>query len=428
MHADLVHACMFTLKYGSTSKNYIFCSEASCSYLLRVKVEMVEQQGNDEVEQNLVKESCSWKRKLSAALNDEQIFFSLLLISVFYVGYTAAKAHFDANDTSIGDDERFIQSCYCSLDQRRIYRFWYISFCAIWWVIHTYTFFAQVLAKKYEGCGNIITGLLAICSVLLERICSIFCCLCPCRKGDDGPNVHQNCLAIQGLVSKEKLESNITLLWFQYCKLYVVGYAKDDEKISIVINPEDNNKDRVIKYEEDCFLECIHSKEVKVSCLCCIKCNCAYNKENQEGIVDKSCFICCFQCKKQSHKKKSNNLNDDCVCCNKSITCPNINMMCCDYYFPSTHILKGVIRGFLLLIKYVSQLVTVPLLLLQIFDTYSLLCFSPDLYCSSTSEYKLHLAQTAITLLFYCSLTLSQLTSTMLEWNPWPKDKNASLQ
>ena len=77
MHADLVHACMFTLKYGSTSKNYIFCSEASCSYLLRVKVEMTEteQQGNDEVEQNLVKESCSWKRKLSAALNDEQIFF-----------------------------------------------------------------------------------------------------------------------------------------------------------------------------------------------------------------------------------------------------------------------------------------------------------------------------------------------------------------
>ena len=200
---------------------------------------------------------------------------------------------------------------------------------------------------------------------------------------------------------------------------------KDDEKISIVNNPEDNNKDQRDsgnEHKEDCFLECIRSKEVKVSCLCCIERDCAFNKENQEGIVhNKSCFICCFQCNKQSHKKKGNNLNDDCVCCNETITCPNINMMCCGHYFPSAHILKGVIRGFLFLIKYVSQLVTVPLLLLQMFDTYSLLCFSPDLYCSNTSEYKLHLAQAAITLLFYCSLTMSQLTSAILAWNPWPK-------
>ena len=102
----------------------------------------------------------------------------------------------------------------------------YILFCAIWWVIHTYTFLVQVLAKKYEGCGSIITGLLAICSVLLERICSTLCCVCLCRKGDDSPNIRQDHLAIQGLVSTEKLKSNITLLWFQYCKLYVVGYAQ----------------------------------------------------------------------------------------------------------------------------------------------------------------------------------------------------------
>ena len=374
-----------------------------------------EPQGNSEIEQDLSKESCGWKRQLSAALNDEQIFFSLLLIGVFYVGYTAAKADFDANDTSIDDDERFIQSCYCSLHQRNFFRSWYILFCAIWLIIHTYTFLAQILAKKCQGCGNIITGSLAICSVFLEYFCSI----CPCIKDD--VKVGQNHLAIQGLVSTEELESNITSLWFQYCKLYVVGYSQDDEKISInnLQGSNEDQRDSGNRHEEDCFLEC--SKQGKILCLCCLRCS-AYSKgTNLEGAVDESCPICCLKCNEGCYKMECNNQEDDCVCCKIPITCPNINMMCCGHHFPGAHILKGVIRGFLFLIKYVSQLVTVPLLLLQMFDTYSLLCFSPELYCSSTSEYKLHLAQAAITLLFYCSLTMSQLTSAILAWNPWPK-------
>ena len=313
---------------------------AYSSYLLIKMSSEPGQQDSSEVEQDLSEQSCSWKSKLSAALNDEQVFFSLLLLGIFYVGYTAAKADFDANDTSIDDDERFIQSCYCSLHQRSFYRSWFILFCAIWFIIHTYAFLAQfqILTNKCQNCGNIITGILAACSVLLE----CFCCVCPCRKDDDGgPSVGQNQLAIKGLVSTEKLESNIRMLWFQYCKLYVTGYAKDDEKIGIVSKARENNEDQ-----------------------------------------------------RDSGK----------------------------HYFPSAHILKGVIRAFLFFIKYLSQLVTVPLLLLQMFDTYSLLCFSPDLYCSNTSEYKLHLAQAAITLLFYCNLALSQLTSTMLAWNPWPED------
>ena len=383
-----------------------------------------EQQDSSEVEQDLGEQSCSWKSKLSAALNDEQIFFSLLLLGIFYVGYTAAKADFDANDTSIDDDERFIQSCYCSLHQRSFYRSWFILFCAIWFIIHTYTFLAQFLTNKCQICGNFITRILAACSILSE----CFCCVCPCGKDDNGdPSVGQNQLAIQDLVSTEKLESNIKMLWFQYCKLYVAGYAKDDEKIGIVSSNNEDQRDSGNRHEEDCFLEC--SKQGKVSrLLCCLKCErkCAYQKEDLEGAVDKSCLCCCFKCSKRSYEIKDNNQNDDCVCCSIPITCPNITMMCCKHYFPSAHILKGVIRVFLFFIKYLSQLVTVPLLLLQMFDTYSLLCFSPDLYCSNTSEYKLHLAQAAITLLFYCSLTLSQLTSTMLAWNPWPKDKHDS--
>lgn len=384
---------------------------------------------SSEGHQDLSEQSCSWKSKLSAALNDEQIFFSLLLLGIFYVGYTAAKADFDASDMSIDDDERFVQSCYCSLHQRTFFRSWFGLFCVIWFIIHTYTFFAPFLTKKHKWYGNITTGILAGCSILLECFCCVWpcpcgCSDCPCRKDDDDiPNVSQNQPA--DLVSTKKLESNIRLLWSQYCKLYVAGYAKDDEKVIISKTSEDQT-DSGNGHEENCFLE--YSRQGKVSCLCCLKCTCTctYHKEDSERAVEKSCAICCFKCNKRSYKIEDNNQNDDCVCCNKPVTCPNISMMCFQHYFPGVLILKGVIRVFLFLIKYLSQLVTVPLLLLQIFDTYSLLCFSPDLYCSNTSEYKLHLAQAAITLLFYCSLTLSQLISTMLAWNPWPKDEQDS--
>ena len=311
---------------------------------------------------NLSEESCSWKSKLSGAYNDEQIFFSLLLLSIFYVGYTAAKADFDADNTSIDNEERFIQSCYCSTHQRSFFRSWFLLFCVIWLIIHSYTFFTQVFAKSCPSCEKIITGLLTIGSV-----CSEFTCLYPCMKiqscviGD--PDNNHNQLKIPKF-PKVELERKIRLLWYQYCKLYVVGYTHE----------MDNEKQK---------------------------------DEDQTDNKEKGC------CTNQSSQQK-----DDCVCCNAHITCPTINIKCCNQYFPSA---KGIIRGFLFLVKYVSQLVTVPLLLLQIFDTYSLLCFSPDLYCSRTSEYKLHLAQAAITLLFYCSLALSQLVSTLLTWNPWPQ-------
>ena len=97
-------------------------------------------------------------------------------------------------------------------------------------------------------------------------------------------------------------------------------------------------------------------------------------------------------------------------------------MECGRERFNSACSLKQIVRGILFGVKYISQLITVPLLLLQIFDSYSLLCFTPDPYCSHTTEYQLHLLQTVITLIFYCSLVVAHLASTVLSWNPWPND------
>ena len=96
--------------------------------------------------------------------------------------------------------------------------------------------------------------------------------------------------------------------------------------------------------------------------------------------------------------------------------CNCISCKCC---FPSKCSLKIIVYSTLYTVRYLSQLATVPLLFLQIFDMYSFLCFSPEIYCTHITENKLHLLQTTITLLFYCSLGGAHLAGTMMLWNLW---------
>ena len=204
---------------------------------------------------------------------------------------------------------------------------------------------------------------------------------------------------INNIVQGNKIKlvrKNISLLWFQYCKLYVIGYTRYYNKrqpIKIIIE-KNNSEDDVDNGETKngcCFLEC---------------------KKREDATCTHPC--CCLRCSRQCCSQYGN-----------ESTCPDINIMCCNKYFPDRFLSKDITRAFVFLVKYLSQLATVPLLLLQIFDTYSFLCFSPDSYCSHTTEYKQHVVQAAITLFFYCSLVMSHLTSTLLIWNPWPHDEQS---
>ena len=105
--------------------------------------------------------------------------------------------------------------------------------------------------------------------------------------------------------------------------------------------------------------------------------------------------------------------NEDCTCgCDQNV---GINTNC----------IRCVSRFFLLAVKFLAQLLTIPLLFFQVFDTYALLCFNPQWFCSDTTEYDLHLTQALIAILFYFCLAISQLAGTMLAYNPWPKKDRA---
>ena len=175
----------------------------------------------------------------------------------------------------------------------------------------------------------------------------------------------------------------IEVLWFQYYKLYVVGYGNHEDK-KIILDDQidyDNNDSGVT-----CF------SYIAKNCTGCID----QDSNEEQPAVDH--YTCC---------------HDD----EKLGTCTCVN------------ILKILFRTLLLLVQFLVQAATIPLLFLQLLDSYSLLCFfSPMYFCGSSSSvaYELSLAQAAITLLFYCCLALTQLASTMLNWSPWPKKNDES--
>lgn len=331
-----------------------------------------------------------WKSKLSGAFSSEQIFFSLFVLGVFYAGYTSATVDgkYDVDTKNQGD---IIESCYCRSSHSDFYRAWFGICCLIWLVLHCYTY----TAVRFRSCENYLKFIEAIClrfpkgllkcSKGLLKSCHNCCCK---RKHSNnttensGPESQPDGSNLNPYI----IDHYIKVLWFQYYKLYVIGYTKGkDEKIVLdqpIGKSDDKGKDTSDKDDKE-----------KVTCLCWS----AYIEKKVEDSDETQV--------------------DDCSCgCDKEL----------NLFF---NILKNLSHITLVSVKYLAQLLTMPLLFLQIFDTYALLCFSPRLLCSNASEYQLHLAQAAITLLFYCCLALSQLASTMLTWNPWPKkdDENTDI-
>ena len=76
----------------------------------------------------------------------------------------------------------------------------------------------------------------------------------------------------------------------------------------------------------------------------------------------------------------------------------------------------------LLSARLAAQLTLIPLLILQLLDTHAWICVMNNLYCDNLrSEYELGLDRTAISFGFYCSVLVSILATTMLQWFPCSK-------
>lgn len=325
-----------------------------------------------------------WKSKLSGAFSSEQLFFSLFVLALFYVFYTIINGTFDINSKHQGDT---INGCHCKSNHKRFYRALFLICSLLWFLLHLYT----CIAATFPSCGNFVK-LLAFALPKCLQLCILEyvweqmknCCKCKSNSKTITSSSHSsNATPETNSKIPGKIQHHIDVLWFQYYKLYVVGYAAKDDDGKI----EQDQKDNYDSVEDAAEKKSDNKKEMRFCC-CSLPPNTEHNEEDTTEVAE-------------------------------HCACPyNKQLGCC---FNFTLFLNYFI---LFPVKYVGQLVTIPLLFLQIFDTYSLICFlGPGLFCSTLAVYRVHLAQAVITLLFYCSLALSQLASTMLTWKPWPTVK-----
>ena len=330
--------------------------------------------------ENLKGKHGEWKSKLSGAFTSEQLFFSLAILSVFYIGYVTFNGY---SDVSTKHEGNILDSCYCKHSHQHFYRAWFISGCIVWAALLTYSY----IGVRFPSLENLPNVVIYISKYLFKKCKHLLrCCRKKCCKHtDDNYTIatDESQPDPGGSKSGGKGSRYTEVLWFQYYNLHVTGYAKgDDEKIVLDANISNDDHESVEPVTVSHDIDNSDDK-IMVPCFCCI----AYIGET----------------------KDSQAVRENCSCkCDESIG------IC-------VSVLKSMNNILLLLIKFLAQLVTLPLLLLQIFNTYSLLCFSPNLFCETSTDNKIHLAQAAISILFYFSLALSQLASTMLNWNPWPQ-------
>jgi len=170
-------------------------------------------------------------------------------------------------------------------------------------------------------------------------------------------------------------------LWSQYYELYVVGITKQIEQF---------NKEGIKKI----FTESFCGKDTKP------RPNNSKRKEDRHSLIN---------------NEEGSNIHG---LINGPVTALTEEHHKCGV----SCFLQTLLHFLLKMLRFCAQLAVVPLLIIQMFDTYAFLCMAADNYCTMRAQYKLHLDQTAVTFGFYCSLMISLLTTTMSRWVPLPKN------
>ena len=325
-------------------------------------------------EKEVEKEYKGWKKSLTGGLDNTQVFLSLFILGCFYTIYSITN--YTLRNTR--DQYSVINACNCGDNARVPYRVSYYLLLGIWGLVHTCIFLQRNL--KYieftscchdwnSGCkekiGNCCDCLQKLVQNSAKFMQALRHYLWACITKQVWNCLRKRCYGTNDDSSSDSSNSPEPeldpqdkhyekILWYRYYKLYVVGYSKD-------IKPPETETNSPMA-------------QTKTS---------SVNNTND--------YYCCSGCQ-------------SCIG-----TCRSLYRDIFQKWF---------VRTILVLLKYIAQGATVPILMIQVFDTYALLCFSPDgEYCETASEYKIHLAQAAITISFYFCIALAQLTSALLEWD-----------
>ena len=330
-------------------------------------------------EENSVRNK-DWKKCLSGALSDLQIKIAMMVLSLFSIVYTLYNSFVvKSNEQDEGD---IIRNCTCKESHRNFYIGW-SAFCfIIWFIFHLLNFLYTT--APCQCAKKPIKDLIETFSSLKRRLLASLSTAHPCahckKKDDDVTDQGEN------QYTKERRDRGWQCI-YQYQELilsqlrekYAIGYKMPNhrmdvtEAIQLLLSIELCREETEILENNDFRRSQPHSEQ-------------GDEPDGEQDSVTNTSFV---------------------------VTKPTIYRRIIKN---TTHLLNILLR----LARFIVQLSVVPLLMVQIFDTYTFLCLIESEQCDRISQYRVHLVQTAVSFSFYASLMISLLTTIwLLKLVPW---------
>ena len=321
-----------------------------------------------------------WKKYLSGAMSDFQLYMALMVLFIFYCIYTLYNAYYSL-DGNVGDRDEgeIIQNCTCEGSHRIFYLVLTIACCILWLLVHS----CYALYKLFPS----------LTKPLLQKLKQTF----QSKKDDetDGDSYETKL--------KKKTNRTVvrckTLLHKRHDETYAIGKKNSEpifnldnlmELIKILLSPEFRKK------------KCPPSQNTGSTCPDSGSPD-SGNKKNPDSVT----------------KESPDNGNPD----SETKESPDSGNKEKYYIYLmklARHISLGLFHLFLQVALFLVQLSVVPLLIFQMFDTYTLLCLAERDFCDTESRYRLHLDKTVLSFSFYCALMISFLVTRWLNIVPFP--------
>lgn len=305
-----------------------------------------------------------WKNALSGVLNDTQLTFAMVVLFIFFVVYTFFSRKFiDGNRKDIDNVKDLMTNnsdCNCKSFHQIFYIVWF-TICSALWVLGPFVLWIFQCCS----CCCFKNG----CTSLLAKIHGCITRIVENIRSCDSKNVKEIANTILGFLKLFKVDE-ITgplkkiedLKWFEYYNMHITGASITKLKFKKI-------KKRILKVIGP-------------------------SDSNKSG-----------KSKQTTDEKVDIEEIGGNYCCS-----------CCAIIFYLVCFLLECMR-------IIAQRAMVPLLMVQVFDTYAFICFTGNEYCSATAQYDIPLGQAAITFAFSVSIMASTLTITMLKWFKYKRSK-----
>ena len=312
-----------------------------------------------------------WKSALSGALNDTQLTFAIIILFGFFGVYILFDGIYDNNRKDVAAVKDIQNAgCNCEPAHRNFYIAWF-TICSTVWVVGPFVlwiFQCSNCCRTKLNCTNALILFQNIFTGIAERI-----------KACNSEQLKEMANTILGVVKLFKIDKIAAgplkkiehLKWLEYYNMHITGtdvkrikFKKIRKRILKVIGPvekQNDNSDQVAKQ----------------------------NQEEKREMIDEEVDL---------EEIESN------YCCG-----------CCFLFYAVCFVLECG--------RIIAQRATVPLLMIQAFDTYAFLCFTGNQFCTATAQYDIPLGQAAFTFAFSVSIMASTLTVAMLKWFKYQRKK-----